>query len=339
VAVDDLRVDVAPGNDTVVFTDTANISFPLQLKRVAYDSLTGVPTTSNVYNIEQLTPKRMLNAHAPFYRSLLYFLSEEKMAFTTADRNKDLETVEGAETITESADVRADTLGDPMFYPFVFSFKTRVPSTFQTLFTDAVNGHIAFEYNGIPLYGFPLQMSAKPALNEAQDWKLLASPLCDLADLVSLLSNPLNSINMSTYGLAFSKLCPVQFVPQGTSNLPPYNFKHMDAYSYYEQSGRYDGYRPYLQKWQTSDIIALQCISRELGPVQVDVINKYGRVFDTVILDGITTTAVTTPYQLFQGEIELSGLEPGIYWLKATAGIPGTEVTFISQPLDIQELH
>lgn len=324
-------------NENVVFTDTANISFPLQLKRLAYDTITGVPEDSEVYNIEQLTPKRMLNAHAPYYRSLLYFLSEEKMAFSTADRNKDLATTIDSVTVIENDDVRADTLGEPMFYPFLFNFKTRVPLNFNDLFVNAVNGHVAFSYNGISLYGFPIQMKVMPGLNESQEWRLLASPANDLADLVQLLSNPLQSIEMSTYGMAFSKLCPIQFFPEVVVQLPTYNFKHMDAYSYANQSGRYDGYRPYVQKWQTSDNIALQCITRDLGPVQAEVINQYGRVFGIYPLEDISTTAVSSPYILYEGDIPLLTFEPGTYWIRVTAGIDGAKVIFLSEPICLQD--
>lgn len=144
---------------------------------------------------------------------------------------------------------------------------------------------------------------------------------------------------MSTYGLSFSKLCPVQMVPQGIAPLPPYNFLHMDMYSYAAQSGRYDGYRPYLQKWQTTDNIALQCITRDLGPVQVELINAHERVFGIYPLAQIVTTAVTSPYQLYEGDIPLLDIEPGIYWLRAVAGIGETKVTFISEPQCIQDEH
>jgi len=336
----DLTVYVSPGtSDTVVFSDTADISFPLQLKRLAYDSITGVPAESNVYNIEQLTPKRMIQAHGSYLRSVMHFLTIEKIGFTTAERNKDLVTVLGGTTVSEQADVRVDTLADPYFYPFVFSFKTRVPDTFQNIFTDAVNGHLLFSYNGVQLYGYPLQMSVKPALNEVQEWKVLASTRNNLNVLVDLLQNPLNGLNMSSYGLSFSKLCPVQFYPQTYSQDGRYNFKHMDAYSFASQSERYGGYQPYNQKWQTNDSIPLQCITNSLGPVQIDVVNKHGRVFDTYLMDVITTTAVALPYILYETTVELSGLEEGTYFLKCTAGIDAATVVFISEPLCVKESH
>jgi hypothetical protein len=335
-----LRVVVSPGtSDLVVFSSTADISFPIQLKRLVYNSITGVPADSNVYNIEQLTPKRMITAHGSYFRSVMHFLTIEKMGFTTADRNKDLVTTFDGVTVSESADIRVDTLPDPYFYPFIFSFKTRVPDTFQNIFTDAVNGHLLFEYNGVQLYGYPLQMSVKPALNEVQEWKVLASTRNNLNVLVDLLQNPLNGLNMSSYGLSFSKLCPVQFYPESYSQDGRYNFKHMDAYSFSGQSERYGGYQPYNQKWQTNDNIPLQCITNSLGPVQIDVVNKHGRVFGTYLMDVVTTTAVALPYILYETTIDLSGLEEGTYFLKCTAGIDAATVIFMSEPLCVKEIH
>ena len=318
-------------------TVTTAISFPYQLRRVAYDSVAGVPDDAEIYNVEDLTPKRMLLKHAPYLRSLLHFQTLERIEFNTADRNKELVTELAGTTISEKASVRVDTLGNPLFYPYIFSFKTRVPDTFMSIFNNAINGHIAFRYNGFQLYGFPIQLTAKPDLNEAQEWKLLASPMCDISVLTDLTANPLININMSTYGLSFSKLCPVEFVPQGVVRPDVYNFKHLDTASFADRNQRYMGYRPYCQKWMQSDIISLQCISRNLGPVQVQVLNKYGRVFGTYPLAQVTTPAVGTPYQLFEGDIPLLDLEPGHYQLKCTAGIDTAVVVFLSEVFEVAE--
>lgn len=324
-----ITVNERPNSASANFSGT--ISFPLILRRQAYDTLVGVPDTANVYNIEDLTPKRMLLRHGPWIRSLLYFFTLERLEFTTADRNKELSTELAGNIIAEKTSVRVDTLGSPMFYPFLFTFKSKVPYTFAGLFANAVNGHIAFTYNGYPLYGFPYNMSVKPGFNETQEWKLLASPLCQLPHLQDLIANPINSLNMATYGLSFSKLCPVQFVPQGVALPDVYNHRHMDAHTYAEQSTRYQGYRPYCAKWQTNDIISLQAITRDLGPVQIDVLNEQGQTVNSQTLTQIITTAVQAPYQLFEGDITLAGLEPGHYQLRCTAGIDTAVVTFLSE--------
>lgn len=333
----DLDIEV---NETINSSSAAlhaDISFLAILRRETYTTLLPDNLPDTIFNIEDLTPKRMLIKHGRWLRSMMYFYTLEKLNFLTLDKNKELSTTLAGVTIAEKANVRIDTLGTPIFYPYIFSFKTRVPETFMSLFNSAVNGHVQFSYNGFELYGFPVNMSVKPGLNEAQEWKLLASPLCNLPDLVDLLANPLNNVNMATYGLSFSMLCPVQMVPQGVIEQDVYNFRHMDLWTFEEQSTRYSDYHPYGQKWQTSDNIHLQCISRNLGPVQVDVINRHGRVFGSYPLEQITTSAVASPYQLFQGDINLTVFDPGCYRLRCTAGIGAQVVVFLSEWLNLAE--
>lgn len=331
----DIVINETPNASTANFD--ADISFLPVVRRETYTTLLPANLPASTFNIEDLTPKRMLLKHGRWLRAMMYFFTLEKLNFLTLDKNKELSTTLAGVTITEKANVRVDTLGAPLFYPYIFSFKTRVPSTFMSLFKSAVNGHVQFSYNGFVLYGFPVNMSVKPGLNEAQEWKLLASPLCNLPDLVDLLANPLNNVNMATYGLSFSMLCPVQMVPQGVIEQDVYNFRHMDLWTFEEQSTRYSDYHPYGQKWQTSDNIHLQCISRNLGPVQVDVINRHGRVFGSYPLQQITTPAVANPYQLFQGDINLTVFNPGCYRLRCTAGIGAQVVVFLSEWLNLAE--
>lgn len=334
----DLDIVVNESPNAVTATFDADISFAATIRREDYTTLLPSTLPESVFNIEDLTPKRMLLKHGRWLRSMMYFYTLERLTFLTLDKNKDLSTTLDGNTITEKSNVRIDTLGTPIFYPYIFSFKTRVPETFISLFNDAVNGHVSFKYNGFQLYGFPVNMTVKPGLNEAQDWKLLASPLCDLSTLVDLLANPLNNINMATYGLSFSKLCPIQFVPEGITLPDVYNFRHMDTNNFEDQSTRYTDYKPYGQKWQTSDNIHLQCISRDLGPVQVDVINKHDRVFGSYPLSQVVTSTVSSPYQLFQGDINLSVFDSGCYRLRCTAGIGSTTVVFLSEWLNIAEI-
>jgi hypothetical protein len=60
-------------------------------------------------------------------------------------------------------------------------------------------------------------------------------------------------------------------------------------------------------------------------------------VFGAYPLSQITTAAVSDPYQLFQGDINLSVFDPGCYRLRCTAGIGATTVVFLSEWLNIAE--
>lgn len=205
------------GQVAASFTLTSQNS-AYKLLRKQYDSITGIPTLSGYvpgglltpittgaggpFNIEQLTPGRLLKRWGNWIRACLYSVSNNgNLTFQTLDKNRFLTTSLGNETIVEGPGTTPGTgllaissLDAPLFYPFEFSFETQVPLNFADLMTGSANGHIKFSYNGINFYGFPLTVTSKPALNESQKWTLLCSPLTNINDLVNLNYDGLNSI-------------------------------------------------------------------------------------------------------------------------------------------------
>lgn len=308
-----------------------------RIRREAYTSITGV-LTDTVFNIEDLTPKRMLLKHAPYLRSLLYFQTLQRITFLTADKNRELATLLDEVFIDEDAGVRVDTLGVPMFYPYIFSFKTRVPINFTQLLSGAVNGHIKFSFNGHTLYGFPVQVSVKPSLNDSQDWKLLASPVNDLSQLINITDDVIDINALGMYALSFSHLSPVQFVPIGVTAQPAYHFTHMDSGFFKEQIERYSQPGCYFQKWETTDIINLQCMTRLLGPVNVHMYRGDGLFIGTFSLQQTPTPSVQLPMIMFQGSINLNTipLRDDYYQLICVAGDVETNLVFKSEWMHIK---
>lgn len=168
------------------------------LKRVTYSSIAGIDNAAFGYNIEDMTPARMLNNHYPFIKSVLANILDGVLIFQTGDKNKDLvTTVDGLTYIAEKSDIPLGTItSDYLFFPYYFSFKTQVPDHFSDIQSGAANGQISFTRNGKIFYGFPMQVKQKPALNEAQEWKVLCSPLTSVDDLLNLDYTGLNNINL-----------------------------------------------------------------------------------------------------------------------------------------------
>jgi hypothetical protein len=208
-------VDGAVGIESagITFKFLDQIAVPTYtVKRVKYDLLTGVPTDT-VYNVEEMTPKRMLLAHGNYLRSLLFQLPGEKITFQTADKNKDLSTTYQGVTITEKEDVVAGTFADPLFLPFEISFTTRVPYSFAKIMSKLSVGHIKMTYNYFPIYLLPIgDMKAKPVSEEAQEWKLLASPVNSLDTLIKLSQGAVIISDYMQNQLIISDLNPVHFV-------------------------------------------------------------------------------------------------------------------------------
>ncbi len=305
------------------------------LLRPNYSSITGV-IDNTVFNTT-LSPTRQALAHGSWLRSLTYFSPISRINFQSALKNSQLSTTLDGVTITENANIRVDTLPAPLFYPYVFTFKTRVPKNFIDVMTGAVNGHIAFTINGRQFYGYPLEVSVKPALNEEQTWKVLASPMNDILQLQNLEPDPFNTLNMLTYGLEVAYLCPVQFIPIGEIISTQHHYKEMNSAFYIDQIQEYTERKNYFQKWQNDDTIALQCFTNGLGPVQVDVIDCKGRNYLTVPLAQKIDSAVSPPYAIFEATVALNTLPPGkIYYMILTAGTGSTIAQYISEGLSIK---
>jgi hypothetical protein len=306
------------------------------LKRLAYDAVSGLINPDSAYNIEDLTPKRMLMQHADYFASTLLNQAPSLIKWTTSSKNQLLSTTLGAVTVTEKADVPVSSLGQPLFYPFYLSFTTKVPLNFVDLLTGAANGHIQFTYNGKTFYGFPMEVRARPSLNETQTWKLLVSPLTDLSDLINLDIDGLNYLNLMGFETFIPHLCPVKFVPLDLTYPAQYNSRSMDNDWFTEQIKFWANRKNYFQKWQSSDIIKIQCQTNGLGPVQVQVLNVKGKVLQTVGLALVVTTAVAPPRQVFQGDIALNTLSEDVYYLLLVAGSGGTTTKFISEGIHLK---
>jgi hypothetical protein len=309
------------------------------LKRVTYDSITGVDNPTTAYNIEELTPKRMLLKWGNYIRSILYNFGFNNLTFESGLKNYLLSTTINGQTITEGSDALIGSLDDILFYPLYFKFKTKVPFNFSQLLSGAVNSHIKFNYNGKTFYGFPQEVKQQFALNESQEWKLLASPLINLSDLQNLEVDGLNFLDLMGYATFIPELCPVKFVPLNNVLPAQYHFKHMDGWWSSEQFQNYLDSISYFQKWQQNDIIFLQCMTNGLGPVAIQFLDANGKVVLTDSLTATSDSAVKSPYILYQKSFGLNSFAEGVYYITLTAGTGGTVTSFISEGLYIKADH
>lgn len=305
----------------------------------AYQS-SNLANVSDAYNIEDLRITQMLQKHGSYFKGVLVNQLDKKFVFQTASKNKNLSTTLNGVTISEGSDIVLSTLPDtPMFYPYYIEFTTKVPFTFLKLFTGAANGYVSFTYCGVQFYGFPMDVKVKPALEDAQDWKLLCAPTVDLNTLVNIEYNGINNIELMAYGTAIPHLSPVQFVPLGQMQPAAYNFIHLDQDWFIKQVGFWPFKEDYQQKWQTNDLIQLQCVTNGLAPVIVNVIDCNGRQVDTFNFSQKTDPAVKSPLILWQASYSPADLAEGVYYFVLTAGTGGTTTVHISEPQYIASYH
>lgn len=338
------------------FTLTAQVQ-AYNLARTQYDAISGVPTllgnvssSSNVplttgpgapYNIELFTPRRLLQAWGDYINGCLYSVSSNNLTFQTLDRNRFLSTTAGGVTYTEGPGtqlspgvVEINTLGSPLFYPFIVTFDTEVPLSFAQIASGAANGYIKASYAGVDFYGFPLEMKQKPALNESQSWEMLLAPPTDINALQNLNYTGLSNIQLMTNDVFVPHLNPVQFVPLGVEPNALYHYINMDNDWFVNQTTYYIEQRNYYCPWQTNDVINLQVYTGGIGNVVATVLDCNLNVVYTANFTNVTSSPLLAPNLLWECSIPLTGLA-GCYWIKLTAGA-SQEVQFISEGLNIQ---
>lgn len=156
------------------------------LDRPVYDTLEGVPTDS-IFNLPYLTPKTMLFRHGRWIHSMNAGLDSQKIKFTSGKDNKntELKTVLSGVTIDEDKDELISSLGDPLFLPWYFIFKTEVPVGLPELLETNPNRSFKFtdEY-GQEWRGFLRSAGIAPNEYTPQEFRLLASPSNDIELLI-----------------------------------------------------------------------------------------------------------------------------------------------------------
>lgn len=340
---------VAAGIYNAALTLTSKTIKAYSLKRVQYDAISGIPallgylpgTNTPVttgpgapYNIEDFTPKRLLNKWAARLAMGVYNQPGRALQFLTLSKNQYLSTSLNGVTYGENLNVAVEDLGQPLAYPYYFEFDTKVPINFADLLTEAANAHIHFTYGGVNFYGFPMDVKQKPALEESQQWKLLASPANDITSLAGLTINGLNTINMQPNSIWCAFTSPVQFVPAGQILGAKYHTPDINLFWFSEQISKWLNQKNYWNPLQTNDTLFLQFYTNGLAPVTVKLLKDDGTQISETTFSLIATNA--TPYSVWEGTIDLSTLSPGGYYLVATGGTGGNAAVIISEGIHVK---
>jgi hypothetical protein len=343
-----------PGADSftnLVYLTYANINFASQikaysLKRVHYDSLSGIPNLAKnssgeirtdiagaPYNIEDLTPKTLLRKWQNYIMSCFMDQVTGTMTFQTLSKNSYLSRSVNGQTITENSD--EPILGfTRLFYPIELEMKTNVPQGFAELMNKTKNAHVHATFMGTDIYFFADSLKQKPALNESQTWKGIMSPKTDLTAFSKINSFKIPDMAPNSISCAFAS--PVQFVPYNQTLQSKYHTYNRDTFLYIYQTDLWDKKDNYLLPVQIGDHIPLQFITNGLSPVSYSVYNCNGSLFSgPVNLNVVSSPAVNNPYTLFQGVIDTTSWPGGDYYIMISAGSGGLASSLISELLHV----
>jgi hypothetical protein len=154
-----------------------------RLKRESYDSVTGLIDAKSAFNI-QLSPKRILQTHGAWIRSLMWPYDGDNLTFQSTEKNGSLKTVKGSEIIEEKADVMIAELPAPYFLPISVKFETVVSENLFSLMETNKYGKFKFKYRGKPFTCWIEESSQEPADNAPQVWKGILVAENDLDSLI-----------------------------------------------------------------------------------------------------------------------------------------------------------
>jgi hypothetical protein len=188
----DLDTTSTSGDDDIWFfniEDTPGDDGVYKLRRIKYDSITGVLLDTNgnysAYNIEDLTPKRLMQTNGALLRSWLYGFDQSSFIFQTTDKNPALSTTLAGTTITEAADQLIGNLAPRLLKPVLFTFDPEPLKGLIDLLNANSNRCFSFTYNGNLWKGFNIKVGIAPNNNEVQSFQLLSTPDNDLTKLIN----------------------------------------------------------------------------------------------------------------------------------------------------------
>lgn len=154
-----------------------------QLDRELNDHLSGVENADSVFNVI-MSPKRCVNRSGDYLQSCEYLATNKKLVFGTADRNKDMEYINGPDIVIEKSDITIGDLDAKFFDPVTIAVETMAPSDLlDELDTDEWKC-FQFSFQGQTYKGIALKNSINPSSNKSQTFELLSLAENDLTPLI-----------------------------------------------------------------------------------------------------------------------------------------------------------
>jgi hypothetical protein len=184
-----IALNIDFNNPQVLTQDTDGIpagTTYYDLKRVTYTSVTGVPNGNQLYNIEDFSPRRLVEKHMNFIDSILTGFEGQQIIFDTTDENRELVTDLNGVVYDEDANV---TIGNAvkLFKPVYFDITPETSAEILALLDANPNRCFRFTHpeNGLQYRGFNMKLGVAANSLEAEAYKLLAVWDQDLTTLKS----------------------------------------------------------------------------------------------------------------------------------------------------------
>jgi hypothetical protein len=184
-----LTVDIPVVNESagaitieIIGTLICTLNRPAYTTEITNNGITG-ELFDSIFNI-RFSPKRILQAHYRWIRSMLFKFEDQKVTFKSGSNNTTLKTTLAGVTVDEDSDIDVGDMGDPMFLPYYHEFETKVPVAIIELLEENPNRAFKWLDDGDEYIGFSVQIGVQPSDNAPQKYKMLSAPTNDLTRLI-----------------------------------------------------------------------------------------------------------------------------------------------------------
>lgn len=304
-------------SDNLVFaanvSEETDINGNKLLYRKVYDSISGVVNSADIYNIEELTPARMLRAHGPILAAIVEQQGNNAIKYVSSTKNGHLIT-QDTELIDEWADVPYTSLGAPLFHAYDITFTAPAPDTFANQLSKINKGICKATFKDRELFLLPIgAMTSKPATEEAQQMTMRLSTLTPLNVLNMLSLEGTFSIDAMGNTIYISDLNSFHF-SKIVNDLPiGVNYKGIYDAPFEDRQNRNEYPRAYLQKWAKTELPMLQFVTSGYGLLTVYLIDQNGNLVSSHVCSIVANPGVLLPYILQEVNIDLSAIADGKY--------------------------
>jgi hypothetical protein len=167
---------------------TGNISQggirPYALARETYDTITGVLSPDTIFNVKDMTIKRLIEHHKAWLAGMFYGFAGKQLPFSVTDKNAKLYTSKAGVVYDEKANINIADLGAPLFIPIYMEIEVKVPVNLPALLKNNPAKCFSFTWGGKTYKGFLFKAGISISDNAQQVFKLLSTPDNDLSTLI-----------------------------------------------------------------------------------------------------------------------------------------------------------
>jgi hypothetical protein len=167
---------------------TGNISQggirPYALARETYDTITGVLSPDTIFNVKDMSIKRLIEHHKAWLAGMFYGFAGKQLPFSVTDKNAKLYTSKAGVVYDEKANINIADLGAPLFIPIYMEIEVKVPVNLPALLENNPAKCFSFTWGGKTYKGFLFKAGISISDNAQQVFKLLSTPDNDLSTLI-----------------------------------------------------------------------------------------------------------------------------------------------------------